>query len=138
MITGDKNCTACGACVQKCPKACITMREDENGFLFPKVDQGKCVGCGLCEKVCHLNINTSNDRTKVAVACVHRSSEVLKRSTSGGVFSAIAELIFSYGGVVCGCGYVTPTQPQHIRIERQDDMKKRRGSKYIQSTIEDA
>ena len=61
MITLDKNCTACGACVQKCPKACITMQEDENGFLFPKVDKEKCVGCGLCEKVCHLNINTSND-----------------------------------------------------------------------------
>ena len=138
MITWDKNCTACGACVQKCPKACITMQEDKNGFLFPKVDKEKCVGCGLCEKVCHLNINTSNDKTKTAVACVHRSEEVLKRSTSGGAFSAIAERIFACGGIVYGCGYVTPTQPQHIRIERQDDMKKLCGSKYVQSTIENA
>ena len=138
MITMDKNCTACGACVQKCPKACITMQEDENGFLFPKVDKEKCVGCGLCEKVCHLNINASNDKTKTAVACVHRSEEVLKRSTSGGAFSAIAERIFACKGIVYGCGYVTPTQPQHIRIERQDDMKKLRGSKYVQSTIENA
>ncbi len=137
MITPGMNCTACGACVQKCPKACISMREDKNGFLIPEVDRERCIGCGLCDKVCHLNIHTANEETKTAVACAHRSRDVLKSSTSGGAFSAIAEQIFSRGGVVYGCGYVTPTEPHHIRIEQPEEMKKLRGSKYVQSTVGD-
>lgn len=135
MITISKECTACGACVQKCPKACIAMREDENGFLFPHVEVEKCIECGQCDRVCHLNADMRNDYTKTAFACVHRSKEALKKSTSGGAFSAIAERIFSLGGVVYGCGYLTPTEPHHIRIEDPKDIDRLRGSKYVQSTM---
>ena len=55
MITISKECTACGACVQKCPKACIAMREDENGFLFPHVEVEKCIECGKCNYNCPAN-----------------------------------------------------------------------------------
>lgn len=133
-----KSCTACGACVQKCPKSCITMKEDENGFLFPHVDVEKCIGCGLCDRVCHLNTDMRNDETETAFACVHRSNEVLKKSTSGGAFTAIAEIIFARGGVVYGCAYVTPVETRHIRIDLQENLQKLRGSKYVQSTIGDS
>lgn len=135
MIVPGKNCTACGACVQKCPKSCISMKEDENGFLFPQVDTDECIGCGLCDRVCHLNINMRNDETKMAFACTHCSDDVLKESTSGGAFTAIAESIFNRNGVVYGCAYVTPTEPYHIRVARKEDLKKLRGSKYVQSEI---
>lgn len=135
MIKPNKSCTACGACVQKCPKSCIIMKEDINGFLFPYVNTSNCIECRLCNKVCHLNINVFNDVTKIAFACAHKSEEILKKSASGGAFTAIAEKIFSYGGVVYGCAYVTPTDPQHIRIDKQEDLSKLRGSKYVQSTI---
>lgn len=138
MIISGKNCTACGACVQKCPKSCIAMREDENGFLFPQVDIEKCIRCGLCDKVCHLNTDMRNDETKMAFACVHCSNEVLKKSTSGGAFTAIAESIIARGGVVYGCAYVTPTEPHHVRIDKQEDLQRLRGSKYVQSTIGDS
>ena len=138
MISPDKNCTACGACAQVCPKSCISLKEDEYGFVFPFVNASGCIGCGMCETACHLNINTSNCRTDKAFACAHRSADVVKKSTSGGVFTAIAEKIFSLGGVVYGCGYITPTEPRHIRIDRIDNIDKLRGSKYVQSKIGDS
>lgn len=138
MISPDKNCTACGACAQKCPKSCILMKEDENGFLFPEISIAECIGCGACDKVCHLNSDMNNRETKTAFACVHREEEVLKKSTSGGAFTAIAESIFARGGVVYGCAYVNPTEPHHIRTDRKESLQRLRGSKYVQSTIGDS
>lgn len=137
MITPGKACTACGACVQKCPKACITLAEDENGFLYPRVNTEKCIKCGLCDGVCHLNTDVRNPETRAAAACSHRDRTVLKNSSSGGAFTALAERIFSRGGVVYGAAYITPTQPQHARVERIEELQKLRGSKYVQSTIGD-
>ena len=52
QITDKSKCCGCNACVQRCPKQCIVMHEDEEGFLYPQVDVTLCVDCGLCEKVC--------------------------------------------------------------------------------------
>lgn len=138
MINPDSRCTACGACAQRCPRSCISMEENEYGFLYPRVDAAQCVGCGICDKVCHLNSASAGAETKEAFACVHRSEKTVKGSTSGGAFSAIAERIFALGGVVYGCGYLTPTEPHHIRIEDPEDIDRLRGSKYVQSTMGDS
>lgn len=54
MITiNDKTqCCGCWACYNVCPKHCITMEEDSEGFRYPKVDADICIDCGLCERVC--------------------------------------------------------------------------------------
>ena len=51
-ISEKKNCCGCSACVQRCPKQCISLTEDEEGFLYPSVNEESCVECGLCEKIC--------------------------------------------------------------------------------------
>ena len=49
QITDKSKCCGCNACVQRCPKQCIVMHEDEEGFLYPQVDVTLCIDCGLCE-----------------------------------------------------------------------------------------
>ena len=51
-ITDKHDCCGCSACVQRCPKQCISLKEDEEGFLYPKVNIDECIDCHLCEKVC--------------------------------------------------------------------------------------
>ena len=51
-IVDKRQCCGCAACVQKCPKHCISFYEDEEGFLYPRIDTNNCIDCGLCEKVC--------------------------------------------------------------------------------------
>ena len=51
-ITDKRDCCGCNSCVQRCPKSCIRMREDDEGFLYPEVDESVCIDCGICEIVC--------------------------------------------------------------------------------------
>lgn len=51
-ISNKEACCGCEACAQKCPKSCITMEFDEQGFLYPIVEESQCIDCGLCESVC--------------------------------------------------------------------------------------
>lgn len=47
-----EDCCGCTACYSICPKQVISMMEDKEGFLYPKIDEGKCVRCGMCLRVC--------------------------------------------------------------------------------------
>ena len=51
-ITEKEACCGCAACQQICPKKCISMSADEQGFLYPVVQVESCIDCHLCEKVC--------------------------------------------------------------------------------------
>lgn len=66
QIREKRDCCGCGACVQSCPKSCVTMQEDGEGFLYPEVDMSLCVDCGLCEKVCPV-IHHGEDRKPLTV-----------------------------------------------------------------------
>lgn len=128
-----KECTACGACVQKCPKNCIELKSDKNGFLYPSVNISECIDCGLCDKVCPIGKHENEACAPRAFACVNNSKEDLLRETSGGVFGAIAKLVLGDGGVVYGCAYTDHMQATHIRIDSIDDLHLLFGSKYVQS-----
>ena len=98
MLTVDfEKCTGCGACVQRCPKQCISWVQREFGFRYPQIDKEACINCGLCEKVCPIDKMVEAPVAQKAYAAVHRNSEVLAKSTSGGAFTAIADVIFAQG-----------------------------------------
>lgn len=111
------------------------MQSDEYGFAYPVVDEGKCVKCGRCATACEkVNKNESGMPLK-AFAASHLNKELLIKSSSGGVFSALAEHILDIGGVVCGCIFDDNLNAVHICTEKKDDLCKIRKSKYIQSDI---
>ena len=99
-ISDKSQCCGCNACVQICPKQCIQMQEDGEGFLYPLVDVDMCVDCKLCEKVCPV-INQNEPRRPLRVyAAKHPGEDIRLNSSSGGVFTLLAELVIAEGGVV--------------------------------------
>lgn len=104
-IEDKKRCCGCNACLQRCPKSCIMVQEDEEGFLYPVVDKEVCVDCGLCEKVCPV-LNQREERKPLEVyAAFNKNEEIRMQSSSGGVFTALAEQIIQEGGVVFGARF---------------------------------
>ena len=128
-----ENCTGCGACVQRCPKQCISWATKEFDFRYPRVDEATCINCGLCEKVCPIDKELKVPTAQKAYAAVHKDSSVLEKSTSGGAFTALADTIFSQGGVVYGAAMLNDMQVKHIRTENRTAFAELRSSKYLQS-----
>ena len=134
---GNK-CTGCYSCVNICPKNCIHMHDNEEGFWFPEIDNAVCVKCNQCERHCpvlnEIPINKTEKDVKV-YALIHKDDEVRKTSSSGGAFSAIAEYVLDHNGVVFGAAFDENFDVHHICIESLDELYKLRGSKYVQSRI---
>lgn len=134
MLTVDyEKCTGCGACVQRCPKQCISWTTKEFDFRYPQIDEATCINCGLCEKVCPIDKELKALIVQKAYAAVHKDSSVLEKSTSGGAFTALADSIFSQDGVVYGAAMLNGMQVKHIRTENRTTFAKLRSSKYLQS-----
>lgn len=134
MLTVDyEKCTGCGACVQRCPKRCISWTQREFGFRYPQIDKDACVNCGQCEKVCPIDKALEVSAEQKAYAAVHKDDEVLAKSTSGGAFTAIADAVFAQGGIVYGAAMLDGMQVKHIRTSGKDDFEGLRSSKYLQS-----
>lgn len=128
-----EKCTGCGACIQRCPKRCISWTQREFGFRYPQIDKDACVNCGLCEKVCPIDKALDVSAEQKAYAAVHKDDEVLAKSTSGGAFTAVADAIFAQGGIVYGAAMLDGMQVKHIRTSGKDDFEGLRSSKYLQS-----
>lgn len=138
-IKDKKDCCGCHACYSACPKQCITMKEDEEGFLYPHVDVSNCIECGLCEKVCPVQNPIKLDEFEQrAVLFQHSDQQILRESTSGGLFTAIASWVIARGGVVFGAAYDGNLTIHHEGVTTFEDLKKFRNSKYAQSVIGDS
>lgn len=111
------------------------MAADEEGFDYPSVDSGKCTGCGLCRKVCPALYSTKNTDKPLVYACRYKNDEVRKVSSSGGLFTLIAEQCLQSGGVVFGAAFDENFDVIHICVEKKEDLDKLRRSKYVQSHI---
>lgn len=133
MILDENLCCGCGACVQKCPKQCISMKEHKDGFLYPKVDDAVCVQCGLCTKVCPALSKMEAGKPKKAFALKNLNERDRMASSSGGVFIAFAKKIINEGGVVCGVVFDENWLPHHVCAETLEEMLPMVGSKYVQS-----
>ncbi len=136
-IKDKSRCCGCWACYNACPKHCVEMIEDEEGFRYPHVDADKCINCGLCEKVCPLLKPEMDDTLPDSYVVQQKDAEVLRRSTSGGFFTAISKWAIAQGGVVFGAAFDEDMELRHTYAETLEDCKKFCGSKYVQSLIGD-
>ena len=104
-IKDKKDCCGCHACATVCPKHCITMCSDEEGFLYPSVGIDACVKCGLCEQVCPV-IHQAHARLPLKVyASMSKTLKIRMRSSSGGLFTLLAETVIKQGGIVFGAKF---------------------------------
>ena len=134
-IQEKHNCTGCQACAQICPKGCIKMCADQEGFLYPVIDEKSCVQCGLCEKVCPVLHNTEEKRnTPKAYAAYNLDEAVRLASSSGGVFTLLAEYTLDQGGILYGAA-MEGIRIKHIRVADREGLERLQGSKYVQSDI---
>lgn len=130
-----KDCCGCHACATVCAKQCITMQADEQGFLYPIVDKEACTDCGLCEKVCPV-LNQSEPRKPLKVyAAKNKNEEIRRQSSSGGIFTLLAEKVIAEGGVVFGARFDEEWNVIHSWADTIEGIATFRGSKYVQSTI---
>lgn len=130
-------CTGCGACVSICPVKAISMKMDEEGFLYPAVDGSKCIGCDLCEKRCPVGKPLEEHKQQV-YGVRHRDEQVRGVSSSGGVFTALAREMLQRGGVVFGAAFDENLRVEHIGAFDENELAGMRGSKYVQSDAADA
>lgn len=137
-MINKKGCCGCTACMHVCPVKCIAMHEDEEGFLYPAIEKEKCIHCHKCEKVCPIrNTDNLNRKTETFVG-YNRNEEIRKQSSSGGVFSVIAEWILEQDGVVFGAAFDENFEVHHIAVESKEELAKLRGSKYVQSRLDNS
>jgi len=135
-----EECVGCNACVQACPRSCIGMKINHEGFWYPYIDESLCVNCGLCKEACPVNNdNLSQNRAiPLAFGAKNLDEGIRMRSSSGGVFSILANCILEKGGVVFGAVFNDCMRLQHVMVDGANDLDKLRGSKYVQSDTMDA
>ena len=129
------DCCGCSACVQACPKQCISFDEDEQGFRYPVVNQESCIDCGLCEKVCPCLNSSEQVPPKEVYAVKNPDEKIRKESSSGGVFTMLAENVLDKGGIVFGARFNEKWEVVHDYTETKEGLIAFRGSKYVQSQI---
>lgn len=137
-IFRKEDCCGCTACVQKCPVQCISLKEDIEGFLYPFVNIKKCIECGLCEKVCPIIHQYKILEPLKVYAARNLDENIRYQSSSGGIFTFLAEKVLNERGVVFGARYDENWEVKHDFTENIEDLIYYRGSKYLQSRIEDS
>lgn len=138
-VADKKHCAGCTACAEICLKNCIQMKPDEEGFLYPHVEENQCIKCSACDTVCPIqNPVIEKEKPQKAYLVQHRDETVRLDSSAGGAFTAIATVILQKGGVVFGAAYDENFYVRHSYVETVDDLKKFRNSKYVQSELGDS
>lgn len=130
-------CTGCEACANICLRNAIAMIRDDEGFAYPKIDRELCNKCGSCDAVCPALkfVKTFPAALPKAFAAINPDDKIRRHSSSGGVFSALSEIILRDGGVVFGASFDEKFHVRHICVRTLDELANLRGKKYVQSQI---
>lgn len=136
-VQDKSQCCGCTACMAVCPKQCISMKEDGEGFLYPTVDASLCINCNLCQKVCPVLHQAGKREPLDVYAAKNDDEQVRLSSSSGGIFSLLAEKTIDEGGVVFGARFDENWEVMHDCTETREGIAAFRGSKYVQSRIGD-
>ena len=130
-----QQCYGCRACEQVCAKGAISMQPNEEGFLYPVINQDQCINCGLCVKICPYDTAAPMHKPLKAYAMQYKNEERLMNSSSGAAFPALADYILAHGGYVAGCIFNEKIEAVHVLTNKIDVVKKMSGSKYVQSDL---
>lgn len=136
VLQNKLDCCGCKACEAACPVGCLAMTLDDEGFWYPQVDMERCVHCRACKKVCPVlqSCKRETETAPLAYAAYHTDDCIRVQSSSGGVFTALAQVLLDEGGTVFGAAMTEDYQiVQHISVKNKMDLDKIRGSKYLQS-----
>ena len=136
-LIDKQDCTGCHACFNKCPVQAIEMQTDREGFLYPIIDVNRCVNCGSCLDVCPIQNKPDMFFGKDAYAAYAKDDEEHASSSSGGIFAVLARYILKNGGYVCGAAFDENVVLKHILTNKEEDLKRIKGTKYVQSEIDD-
>lgn len=138
-IIDPADCCGCSACQSICPKQAISMKPDSMGFLYPEVDNAKCVDCGLCDKVCSFNDDydkSLNLESPEVYGARHKNINEVETSRSGAVFISISDWILKNRGAVYGAGFTDHFRVVHKRAITKEERDEFKGSKYVQSDLQ--
>lgn len=139
LVINKDECCGCTACKNICPKHAITMEEDEQGYLYPKIDINICVDCGLCKKVCIFNSSKIKKEINIpkVYAAKNKNESIRITSSSGGLFVQISDYILKKNGAIYGAQFDENFNVCHKRATTKIERDKFKGSKYIQSDLDD-
>ena len=138
LFNKKEDCCGCSACANICPKSAINMEADELGFLYPRIDETKCIKCGLCKKVCAFNSNYDKNLNLDEIdiyAVWHKNIDELASSQSGAAFIALSDWVLNKNGIVYGAGYTGHFRVVHKRATTKTERDEFKGSKYVQSDL---
>lgn len=132
------DCCGCTLCSTVCPKQAITMKPDVMGFLYPDIEDSKCIDCGKCVRFCNFKEDYKTPFAldkPIAYGGRHKSLDEVAKSQSGAAFVVLSDYILSQGGVVYGVGYKDFFRAAHKRAATIEERDEFRGSKYVQSDM---
>lgn len=137
LLKDSKKCSSCAACENVCPRNAISMHFDDCGFLRPVINESICIDCKLCEKACPweriVQSPNSNFEVPITYAAFAKNKTIRRESSSGGIFSVLAESVLDQNGIVIGVSRLSSTEFGHITIHNKNELAALRGSKYVQS-----
>lgn len=129
-------CCGCGACAEICPPKAIKMIQDKEGFAYPQINSSACMECSKCRDVCPIKAQKSVIGEKLYMGAQAKEDKVRYSSSSGGVFSVLAQYVIGYQGIVYGAGYNEDMKVIHKGVEKQDHLDQIKRTKYVQSCMD--
>lgn len=135
QVNKQEKCSGCTACSQICPKSCISMQENDEGFIYPVVNENFCIGCGVCKTVCPIIYNREGNIPNQVLAEKNKNERIRRTSSSGGVFYELAKNFIENGGVVFGCALDENMIARHVCVRDIYELEKLKSSKYVQSNM---
>lgn len=140
QVKNKEDCCGCSACVNICPKNCISMELDDEGFCYPKVDEKQCINCNLCVRTCPIlkPVEKEQQGEPSCFVAYAKDSALRTASSSGGMFGVLAQYVLSHGGTVFGAEFDHNLSVVHTGINSIEQLHKLQGSKYVQSDVSDS